>query len=263
MDNKIRPFLPHAKIYNSSSHNIAGWYMSEKLHGVSCFWDGGLGRDIPTAQVPWSNIFHIKTGTVRSDFPRNSSGLWTREGFPIQAPDKFLNQLPRFPLWGELWAGYGNYKLVKSVCDAHSTHPEFSKLSFAILGSPPLSRLFYSSVIETKLFRRKLSWTFIESWIQNLEKDRLVDFAVMADSCTFDLELVTLRESIDTQLSQVYLHQQTRLPNNNEEAQRVIASKFRTYLDLGSEGVILKDSRLRWVPYPCDYFLKVALTGSK
>ncbi len=51
-----RELLQLAHNYKPDKHKIAGWYISEKLDGTRCFWDGGLSRDVPTDQVPWASI---------------------------------------------------------------------------------------------------------------------------------------------------------------------------------------------------------------
>ncbi len=37
-----RELLQLAHTYKPDKHKIAGWYISEKLDGTRCFWDGGL-----------------------------------------------------------------------------------------------------------------------------------------------------------------------------------------------------------------------------
>src|SRR4051812_13731200 len=51
-----REFLQLADTYDAEKHDIAGFYISEKLDGTRCFWDGGISRGEPTASVPWANI---------------------------------------------------------------------------------------------------------------------------------------------------------------------------------------------------------------
>ena len=57
-----REFLQLADHYNPHKHNVAGWFVSEKLDGQRCFWDGGISRGLPTEQVPWASIIDPKTG---------------------------------------------------------------------------------------------------------------------------------------------------------------------------------------------------------
>ena len=81
-----REFLQQAKTYKNQ--NPAGWYVSEKLDGTRCFWDGGVTRGVPTESVPWANITHPKTGRRRIKstlFPLDSGAgtatlLWLQIG---------------------------------------------------------------------------------------------------------------------------------------------------------------------------------------
>ena len=68
-----REFLQLADHYDPAKHNVAGWFISEKLDGTRCFWDGGLSRGLPTDSIPWASIIDPKTGKRK---PRSS--LWPR-----------------------------------------------------------------------------------------------------------------------------------------------------------------------------------------
>ena len=111
-----REFLQLADHYDPHKHDVAGWFVSEKLDGTRCFWDGGITRGLPTEQVPWASIIDPKTGQKKAKIKPLSTGLWSRYGNPIMAPDWWLNQLPCCPLDGELWAGRGKFQLCRSIC---------------------------------------------------------------------------------------------------------------------------------------------------
>ena len=57
-----REFLQLADHYDPAKHNVAGWFISEKLDGTRCFWDGGLSRGLPTDSIPWASVIDPKTG---------------------------------------------------------------------------------------------------------------------------------------------------------------------------------------------------------
>ena len=82
-----REFLQLADHYDPAKHNVAGWFISEKLDGTRCFWDGGLSRGLPTEQVPWASIIDPKTGKKKAKIKPIATGLWSRYGNPIIAPD--------------------------------------------------------------------------------------------------------------------------------------------------------------------------------
>ena len=61
-----REFLQLADHYDPHKHDVAGWFVSEKLDGTRCFWDGGITRGLPTEQVPWASIIDPKTGEKKA-----------------------------------------------------------------------------------------------------------------------------------------------------------------------------------------------------
>jgi hypothetical protein len=89
-----RELLQLADRYDPRKHYVAGWFVSEKLDGTRCFWDGGISRGLPTEQVPWASIIDPKTGQKKTKIKPVATGLWSRYGNPIMAPDWWLNQLP-------------------------------------------------------------------------------------------------------------------------------------------------------------------------
>ena len=50
-----REYVQLAHVFDSKKHSPAGWYASEKLDGQRAWWDGGVSRGMPAAQVPYAN----------------------------------------------------------------------------------------------------------------------------------------------------------------------------------------------------------------
>ena len=111
-----REFLQLAHTYDAAKHKIAGWYVSEKLDGTRAFWDGGLSRGQPTKLIPWASVIDPKTKKPKDRVKPVATGLWSRYGNPIMAPDWFLDSLPPIFLDGELWTGRGSFQLCRSIC---------------------------------------------------------------------------------------------------------------------------------------------------
>ena len=135
-----REFLMLAHTYDEEKHgdSVIGWYMSEKLDGIRAFWDGGISRGIITFEVPWANT--LKDSRLKR-IPV-ATGLWTRRGKVIHAPKWFLDQLPPFPLDGELLDGYSRQS-TQSIISKHSpSDNEWAKILYFIFESPPLSKVF-------------------------------------------------------------------------------------------------------------------------
>ena len=106
---------------------------SEKLDGMRFFWDGGISRGLPVSSVPWAN-----TEKDVRDFI--ATGLWSRLGKIIHAPDDWLDQLPAIPLDGEGWTKRDDHQNLMHQVKGHS--PAFEGVKFMIFNSPPLKTIF-------------------------------------------------------------------------------------------------------------------------
>ena len=54
-----REFLHLAQTYKPNKppragYDFSGYFLSEKLDGQRCFWDGGITRGMRTVDVPWA-----------------------------------------------------------------------------------------------------------------------------------------------------------------------------------------------------------------
>src|SRR4030042_5487979 len=126
-----REFLMLANKYKREK--IAGWWVSEKLDGTRAFWDGGVSRGVPTSQVPWANTVNPKTGESKK-VKTLATGLWSRYGNPIIAPDWWLNQLPTCLLDGELFAGRGRFQICRSIVAGDVPGPEWDQIRDCVFG---------------------------------------------------------------------------------------------------------------------------------
>ena len=90
---------------------IAGYFASEKLDGCRAFWDGGCSRGRPATEVGYANT--IKDHRLKE--PPVATGLWSRSGKVINAPDDWLDQLPDCPLDGELYLGPGRFQELRKM----------------------------------------------------------------------------------------------------------------------------------------------------
>lgn len=89
------------------SFGVIGMMLSQKYDGQRMFWDGGITYGMPKANVPWANT--VKDGRYVND--QYCTGLWSRYGHVIHAPDWFINSLPvGVCLDGEL---YSNDEAIK------------------------------------------------------------------------------------------------------------------------------------------------------
>jgi DNA ligase-1 len=240
-----REFLQLAETYDPAKHKIAGYLISEKLDGTRCFWDGGVTRGMRTTEVPWANITDPKTGTPKAKVKPLATGLWSRYGNPIIAPDKFLNALPACPLDGELWAGRGNFQLCRSICAGDTPDPRFHLVSYAVYSAPAPEYLFGSGEIKNA----NMTMTFTLEEIQKWFSARLLPgYMHLNPPATFNDELMFLRGALEAQNEFVFLHQQTRLPETEEDARQFMEGFLDKVLTQGGEGCIVRDPLSTWTP---------------
>ena len=126
-----REYLQLAHVYKPDKHGIGGWYASEKLDGMRAYWDGGISRGKLTSQVPYAN--------TAKDFkrltPPVASGLWSRYGKVIHAPDWFLDKLPEnLPLDGELYMGVGRFQDLISCVKRYKA--DWEEVQYIVFDSP-------------------------------------------------------------------------------------------------------------------------------
>lgn len=90
--------------WDAAKVDPTGWWVSEKLDGVRCFWDG-------------------------------KGGLWSRLGKPFaKAPQDFLDHLPAgFPLDGELYLGR---KMFNDTIRAIKGHAGWADVHYRIFDAP-------------------------------------------------------------------------------------------------------------------------------
>ena len=238
-----REFLQLAKTFKPDKHLIAGWYLSEKLDGTRCLWDGGLSRGLPTLDVPWASCINPRTVEVKPKIKPVATGLWSRYGNPIMAPDWFLDKLPTFPCDGELWAGRGNFQLCRSICAGDEPDERFDKIHYAVFSSPPLEALFQDGLIKNTNMLVSVKRADVEKWLDANDRST----PAVHEGATLEQELFALQgwEGWD---EQVYILKQTILHNDPAKAAAELSKHIETYLKDGAEGVMLRDPKSHWTP---------------
>jgi DNA ligase-1 len=252
-----REFLMLAKKYVPGKSTVGGYYLSEKLDGTRAFWDGGISRGVPTIKVPYANTINPKTGKRKKKIKPLATGLWSRYGNPIIAPDWFLNLLPCMPLDGEIWAGRGNFQLCRSICAGDTPGPNWDKAEFAAFGCPPLDIMFSNGRIKNSKMTIDIVKSDIKRWLKK-RADTFPDYMYLGGNdgrVPFEYELTCLQDSLDS-CSRVYLHRQRRLPMGVVEAALAVEEELQKVLDLGGEGIILRNPDSPWLPKRVTTLLK-------
>lgn len=244
-----REFLLLATPFDPEKHLIGGYYMSEKHDGVRAFWDGGISRGLPTVEVPWAGTMHPKTGQRKTDIHPVATGLWSRYGNPIVAPDWFLNTLPACPLDGELWAGRKRFQDVLSFAKKKKpVDTEWQQLQYGVFGTPNWYVVMGDGEIRNANQATDIRWANVERYSAAHQPDGWITLTNGGGKVPFSAELANLVEWIDPNSDTVFLIPQTKLPDDHEEAFTVAFERMKQVVAEGGEGLVLKDPNMSWVP---------------
>ncbi len=250
-----REFLQLADTYKPNDlkkqkkQRIAGRVISEKLDGSRCFWDGGISRGMKTVDVPYSSLINPKTGEPKPKVKPYATGLWSRYGNPVIAPDWFLDSLPPCPLDGELWAGRGKFQLCRSICAGDKPDPRFDKIQYAVYSCPPLWKVFGEGQIKNSNFHNTFG-PEVRKWVSK----RLPEHYLTEDA-TFDQEMESLCEWLHGS-ENAYVHAQLQLPDDEDQAREAVEAFLVEVLDQGGEGVIIRTRDGNWTPKRVNDLLK-------
>jgi DNA ligase-1 len=242
-----REFLQLATPLDVKKHRVGGHYLSEKLDGTRCFWDGGISRGVSTADVPWASIIDPKTGNKKAKIKPISTGLWSRYGNPIIAPDWWLNTLPACFLDGELTAGRGAFQLTRSICGGDTPDARFDKIRYAVYSAPCVGLLFQSGEIKNSNMHRTINFEVCQDFITSQLESFEGDFQFCAAG-SFEEELEFLGRVFETQTKQCYLLPQELLPADDGSAHVRVAEFLDYVLEQGGEGLVLRDPGSEWSP---------------
>ena len=98
-----------ASVYEPEKHDPTGWYMSEKLDGVRCIWDG--------------------------------ENLWSRNGLKFFPPSYFKAALPKdFHLDGELWTKRDDFQKCVSIVKRQDENDEWKGITYMIFDAPGMGK---------------------------------------------------------------------------------------------------------------------------
>lgn len=252
-----REFLQLAKTFKMGKDDPSGMFISEKLDGSRCFWDGGVTRGVPTKEVPWANTINPKTGKTKDKIKPVATGLWSRYGNPIMAPDWWLNALPQMFLDGELFAGRGNFQMLRSIVGRDVPDDEaWREVQFAVFGTPSPANVFQVGEIKNTNFHLTVDPEKIDRFITKREDAGVIDehFCYTCRT-TFDQELKILQSSLPNTFC--YLHRHVKLPENRCEAERHMEKFLDKIVSEGGEGAILRDPNSIWTPKRVSSLLKL------
>lgn len=240
-----REFLQLGQVFDPTKHFIGGWFMSEKLDGMRAFWDGGITRGLATCEVPFANT---AKDHIRVEQPI-ATGLWSRYGHVIYAPDFWLNQLPTYPLDGELYLGRGRFQELVSIVKRFSekrSEDDWYKVQYKVFDAPGHQSIFQDGRIYNPQW--KTTFTGVYDWVSNR-------IPRPVHSRTFEANFSFLSANLRCPVAFPLEH--IRLPFQTEKALDTLYEKLAEVTGAGGEGLILRDPNAVWTPKRMKSVLKV------
>jgi DNA ligase-1 len=227
-------YLMLAQTYKPMKHYIAGWLLSEKMDGERAFWDGGVTRGMPADEVPYANTakdYRLKTQPV-------ATGLWTRSGKVIHALPKWLDQLPRVPLDGELFMGRKQFQTLRKIVAQHVPDERWNRVSFNVFDSPPMKRF-----LECREIKVRSQYSY---WIEPSARNWYWELAAHAPIVHQEGFSRSWLAANVKQNKVVVLIPQIKLSNVLTEAKAEVASHLDAFLMNDAEGVMLRNPSITW-----------------
>lgn len=222
-----KEFVMLAQMLDPAKHYVGGAFISQKLDGIRALWDGGISRGRMASEVPYANTYKDKK-------PQKATGLWSRTGKVIAAPDYFLDQLPKFPLDGELWMGYKSWQQLSSTVSQEVPDDRWRLVEYKIFDSPSWTAFFQERTVKV---RNDYSFT-VQSPIWELGEEGV------RDNWTFELVQKFLSKKLGD--GQVSLLEQTKLPPAG--FMKAVDKFTERVCEQGGEGSIIRYGHTIWTP---------------
>jgi len=221
-----------AHTFNPDKDRVGGWWLSEKLDGCRAIWDGGISRGLPASEVPYANTVKDKRFV---DEPI-ATGLWSRAGKVIHAPDWWLNELPNVVLDGELWIGNGRFQELRTIVSSNTPGDGWTDVTFQVFDSP--TSFFNHRGIK---IRNEYSF-FVKANAYQWALDRGV--RLVSPNWNFELRTIFLKNLKNNVVKPLV---QYRLPLTNIGALEEISFHLTQTVKDGGEGVMLRWGSSSWV----------------
>lgn len=229
-----REFVMLAHVYKPQSYTIKGWFCSEKMDGIRVLWDGGISRGLYKSQVPWANNAKDERFIVAP----KATGLWTRYGNVMHAPDWFLDQLPDFPLDGEFFTERGSWQQLSSIIKKIVPNDDaWTKVTYNVFDIPPYASLFQTGLVNNPNYVKQFELDELLTWARERIKTwpGFLDFAHVTE-----------------ELAQLYGNGQNEVIRNviqtPLESVTDLDEIFRNVIDVGGEGIIVRNPKSYWEP---------------
>jgi DNA ligase-1 len=239
-------FVQLAHTFKPNKHAISGWYASTKLDGCRIIWDGGASRGVPKENVPWANMNKdVTAGQI-------ATGLWSRYGNVIHAPDWWLDKLPLCPLDGEGWIGPKSWEETSSIMSKLPKNRDPSRwreIKFKVFNIAPPEQLFKPRIIDETNFKKKIGPNVLPWW-----QERFKGFLPKGRSFHTIYSYMKLKIP---QNEVVSIHEQVELSLVETEALQTARDMLDIVLATHGEGLILRRGADMWIPERSHNLLKM------
>lgn len=229
-------FCQLAHKFDPQKYSIGGWFLSEKLDGMRCLWDGGVTRGMPKSSVPWAN----NSKDQRYTTPPVATGLWSRYGNVIHAPDYWLNSLPLIPLDGELYCGRESRQLLISTVKDLEPGPGWQMVQYCVFDMLPVAEWLKDRIINTTNFKKTLIGC-VEWFESHAELDYSID-----ENVTYQTTVKLMEKHIEEN-EYVKVNSQNQLPYQTSEAESLCIRALETISSEGGEGLVVRSNAARYV----------------
>lgn len=239
-----REFLMQSHNYYPK-YRVTGYYVSEKLDGMRAIW------------IPWTQ--GIRAGDL--DFVNVDSsgadvicsGLFSRYARVIHAPSDIQNLLsntfPDICVDGELYAGRKQWNTTVSIVKKQGKNVNASdwaeKIVYKLFDIPNLERVFEPGRIDGVHYKK---------WIKGVPSNWSGELQL---SPYFDFRIRLLRNRLDKvanpMLTMVEFEQLPFGPTAVDE----LKVRLAAVVDIGGEGLMLRNPSATWEPRRTAYLLKV------
>ena len=219
-------------------HMTAGYWWSEKIDGHRGFWDGGISKGFPKSEIPWANT----NKDERYVDTQYATGLWSRYGNVVHAPDWFTNDLPNYPLDGEFsngLRGEGNRQTIGSIIKPIiPVDDEWEKITFMVFDSPPIETIFADGTIDVPNYYKNFSG--IPGWYikQMAERDMII--STFGPNSTYRFVYNGLK-TILMNCSSAQLLEQHQLSYATPIADKEVEAAIREITRLKGEGIMVRN----------------------
>jgi len=229
-----KEFLMLADIYDEDRDSVYGWRMSEKLDGMRCFWDGGISRGEWASEVPWCNVEKDKKAV-------EATGLYSRYGKVIWAPDEWLDGLPGILLDGELVGG--TWEETVSTVKRQDYSGDWDRVEYSVFDSPLVEQVFD----DRELWGRRRDG--IMEWV--------VERGVKEKGFTGKAFEDVYNKLRNLDLGRGRLIEQKVLSHSGVKLRGEIEDALTEVIGRGGEGLMLRCGWSRWEPRRSRNLLKV------